>query len=90
MNRNDGFSVVEGILIVVVVAIIIAVGRIGYSNFIAPKLANQTGQVSTNSDATVRVESAKDLDAASMSIDTLPIDDSDSAQLDSAVSSFMQ
>ncbi len=85
MARHNGFTVIEGLLIIVVVGIIGAVGYMGYTNFIAPKTP---ATVSSSSSEPVNVESKADLDDASTQLDNVSLDDSDSGQFDSAAGSF--
>lgn len=83
MKRQKGFSVIEGLLIVVVLAIIGAVGYLAYSNLWASK-----GSDTNSSVAAVKVESQKDLDKVDSALDQLTVDDSELGQLDSALNNF--
>ena len=90
MKRQDGFTLVEAIFIVIILAIIGALGYLAYTNIIAPqsKTAETSSVASSGSSAPVKVESKKDLDTASSALDNVSVDDTDSSQLDSATGSF--
>lgn len=91
MKNNSGFAAVEGVLIIIAITIIGSVGYLGYHNFVAPKPASVTTSPSVpenSSSATVKVENSKDLDAAISTLDTVSLEDSDSAQFDSVTSNF--
>jgi Tfp pilus assembly protein PilE len=86
MNRQNGFSVVEGLLVVVVLVIIGAVGYLAYTNLWSPKPA--ADETASTASAQVKVENTNDLNTASTALDNVSLDDSDSSQLDSAANSF--
>lgn len=83
MKRQNGFSLIEGLLIVVVLVIIGAVGYLAYSNLWAPKTEDTNKSVKP-----VKVESQKDLEEVDSALDQLTVDDSELSQLDSALSNF--
>jgi Tfp pilus assembly protein PilE len=91
MKRQNGFTVVEGALIVVVVAIAVAVGYLAYTNLVTHKPAETAAVASESSSpspAAITVQKKADLDTASSALDSVSLDDSDSSQLDSASTSF--
>lgn len=83
MKRQNGFSVVEGLLIVVVLAIVGAVGYLAYSNIWAPK--SDDTSVTT---APVTVENTADLEEVDTALDQLSVEDSELSELDSALNNF--
>lgn len=88
MNRQNGFHVVEGILVVVVVVIMGAMGYLAYANLWAPKPLSTASTASNASTAPVQVASTKDLTTVSSDLDQLSVDDNELNQLDSASNSF--
>lgn len=84
MKNSKGFSVIEGLLVIVVLAIVGALGYLGYINFIAPTPSSTTDI----SEGPVKVKSSQDLDKVSKELETLPVNDSELEELDSAVNSF--
>lgn len=74
--KERGFSLVEGVLIIVVVGLIGGVGYMAYSNFLAPK-ADKTADAQP-----VKVESKKDLETVDKTLDTVSLDDVDTTDLD--------
>lgn len=86
INKNKGFSMIEGLLLVVVIGIIIAVSYFAYSNFVAKNDSpEQTKEVSSYS---VIVEDESDLNDALSELDQLSIEDSEGSELDTAATSF--
>lgn len=86
MKKQLGFSVVEGVLVVVTLAIVGAVGFLAYNNFGAPKDSGSAQSTKTNND--VKVESKEDLSKVDKSLDDVLLEDSDSTQIDSAAETF--
>lgn len=84
MNNFKGFSVIEGLLVIAVVAIVGTLGYLGYVNFIAPSPTSNTDV----SESPVNVKTSQDLDKVSKELESLPVDDSELEELDSAVNSF--
>lgn len=88
-TSQRGFSIVEGVFVVIIVVIIGAVGYLAYNNFVAPKASTtNTASDPSASSPPVTVTSTKDLDTVSSTLDNLQLDDSDSGSLDSASNSF--
>jgi Tfp pilus assembly protein PilE len=85
--KNRGFTIVEALLIVVVVAIITTLGFVAYGQFIKPKLAQtQTTAVPTS---VTSVKSVSDLDKASSDLQAIDLtDSSDTKTLDTQTSSL--
>lgn len=81
-TSSKGFSLIEGLL---VVAVITVVGVLGYrvwdANYNTGDSATQ--QVATSGDTTPQIESAKDLDAATVALDQVDIEGNAVSQLDS-------
>lgn len=88
MKRREGFSVVEVVLILVVVVIVGTVGWLAYTNIISSKSSTETSQDSASSKDTMTVQDEQGLDIVEQSLDTLPLDDTDSSELDTAIGSF--
>lgn len=84
MKYRQGFTIIEGLLIVVVLAILGTVGYLAYTNLVAPK-STSDASVSTEP---VTVKDAKDLESVNKELEKLPVDDSELDQLDSAINSF--
>lgn len=84
MTKQRGFSPIEGILIVAVLVIIGTIGYLAYTNVIAPK----TESAKSADAQPVKVESSADLKDADTALDAVALDDTDSAQLDSATDNF--
>lgn len=84
MKYRQGFTIIEGLLIIVVVAILGTVGYLAYTNLVAPK-STSDASVSTKP---VSVKNAKDLESVNKELEKLPVDDSELDQLDGAVNSF--
>lgn len=80
--KERGFSLVEGVLIIVVVGLIGGVGYMAYSNFLAPK-STETADVKP-----VKVESKKDLETVDKTLDTVSLDDVDTTDLDSVTNNL--
>lgn len=88
MKRQQGFTLVEGILIVLVLGIIVAVGYLAYTNLVLTK-DKSTSSVSAPADAKpVKIEKKEDLATASNELDNVSLDDTELSQLDSALNSF--
>lgn len=87
MPRTSGFSIIEGLLIIVALVIIGAIGYLAYSNFIKLDSAESASTTSSSSKS-VKVENKADLETAAINLDSLSLDDTDSSQLDSATNSF--
>jgi Tfp pilus assembly protein PilE len=85
MKKQDGFTLIEAIFIVIIVGIIGALGYLAYMNII---YANKAPDTSSTTAQPVKVESKKDLDTASTELDKVSVDDSDNTQFDSATNSF--
>lgn len=80
MNKRKGFSIIEGIIIVVVVAIIVSLGLVFYNNYVAKKDATTTeqeSQVDVTQDEPTQISSSSDLDTAADQLDQLDIEDTD-------------
>ena len=92
MTRQKGFSIVETVLILVVLAIVCAVGYLAYTNLIVPTRNDTENREKADTAAAsqpVKVNETKDLDTVSTQLDQMSVDDSsDSTQLDSAANSF--
>ena len=93
MKFNKGFSVVEGILILVVVAVIGFVGYLAYTNFLAPADSTESSDYSADKSQVdtepVKVNSSEDLDAAISELDKVSIeDDSEGTELEKATDEF--
>ena len=86
--KNRGFTIVEALIIVVVVAIITALGLTAYHSFTKQQVA--TTQTTTAAPATVtEVKTASDLDKASSDLQALDLtDSSDTSTIDSQTSGF--
>jgi Tfp pilus assembly major pilin PilA len=85
--KNRGFTIVEALLIVVVVAIITTLGFVAYNQFIKPKLA-QT-QTTAAPTSVTSVKSVSDLDKASSDLQAIDLtDSSDTKTLDTQTSSL--
>jgi hypothetical protein len=86
MRNQSGFSIVEGFIIVVVIGLIGGVGYLAYTNLLAPKPTETAATVvspsPSSSTAPVKVSSASDLSSVSNQLDSIAVDDSDSATLD--------
>lgn len=92
MKQNKGFSLIEGILVLVVIAIVGLVGYLAYTNFIAPDDESVTSSNTTQQQEEaepVVVESSEDIDSAIKALDDISIEDeSDSASYDSVTKDF--
>lgn len=93
MNKRNGFSIIEGIIIVVIVAIIVSLGLVFYNNYIAKKDTATTQQESQTADADqtepTQISSSSDLDTAATQLDQLDIEDTDDVStLDSETEAF--
>lgn len=90
MKRQKGFSIVETVLILVVLAIVGAVGYLAYTNLIVPtKNDTANREKADTASQPVKVNDTKDLDTVSTQLDQMSVDDSsDGAQLDTAANSF--
>jgi len=90
MTRSKGFTVVEAILIVAVLAIIGAVGYLAYTNFFAKPKSNTSAYVAPADSSTVPVvvNNGADLNSALTQLDSISISDSDGSQLDGAAKTF--
>lgn len=80
--KERGFSLVEGVLVVVVVGLIGGVGYMAYTNFLTPK-ADKTADAQP-----VKVESKKDLETVDKTLDTVSLDDVDTTDLDSVTNNL--
>jgi hypothetical protein len=91
MKHQNGFALIEGILIVVVLAIVGFVGYQAYSHLIAqnsPKATSVASGTPSPSAAPVTIQKKADLANAATALDSVSLDDSDSSQLDSISNSF--
>lgn len=85
MKKNEGFSIVEGTLVVVALIILGSVGYMAYTHFIA----SPADSVANNSSQTpVKIEKSADLDKASAALDDTSLDDSDTSQFEDLTNSF--
>jgi len=82
-NAEKGFSIIEGILIIIIIAIIGFVGWKAFDMLTTSKTITQTQQTETNTAQTVRVDSAADLDKADSTLNSTNIDGTESSQLTS-------
>lgn len=93
MIRNThGFTIIEGLLIVVAIGIIGGVGYMAYTNLM-PHHDNSSATATVSPAASpattpVVVKNSSDLDTVDKQLDALPLDDSDSSQLDSSTNTF--
>lgn len=87
MRRHEGFSIVEGLLVVAVLVVVGAVGYLAYDNLLVPKAMNDTTS-DTVASKPVNITNSKDLDTVNNDLDQLTVDDSELSQLDSAINSF--
>ena len=90
MIRQNGFTIVEAVVIVVIIGIVGGVGYMAYTNFVAPTPATVTNVIPSASPAAtpVTVNSTADLESANTALDAVSIDDADTKQLDSATNNF--
>lgn len=85
--KSRGFTIIEALIIVVVVAIITTLGFVAYNRFMKPQ------GVSTQSTAAptsvTEVKTSSDLDKVSSDLDAIDLtDSSDTSTLDSQTSAF--
>ena len=85
MKKSAGFSIIEGLLVIVVIVIIGAVGYTAYTHVLAPQSSTVA---SSPSPTPVTIEKSADLDKASTALDDTVLDDSDTSQLDNLTNSF--
>lgn len=89
---SRGFSPVEIIIVITIVAVIGGLGYVAYKNISSNQLKSDSSAETTQSAPTeetpVKVESTKDLDTVTTQLDDIAIDDSDSASFDQAVEGF--
>ena len=93
MRRNQGFSIVEGIIIVVVIAVIGALGVVGYNAWKNNGTTQQATTNTTSKPTTARVPDVKstgDLDTVAKTLDNANVSagDSDTQQLSTQASGF--
>jgi Tfp pilus assembly protein PilE len=87
MKSLRGFTIVEALIIVVVVALLTALGFVAYNQFIKPKA--DTSQTTAAPTTVTTVESTSDLDKASSDLDAIDLTDaSDTTTIDSQTSGF--
>lgn len=90
MRNKNGFTIVEIVILIAVLAIIGALGYMAYNNLIAGNSTNSKDAASSNQTvAPVVVKSSSDLEKVTKELDAMSLEDSDStSQLDTAASSF--
>ena len=89
MARNNGFTRIEIILVVVTIIIIGGLGLFGYIRFIAPSgKAVQTLQPADPLKAPIVIDGVSDLNSVQKDLDQAALDDSDNSELDKAASDF--
>lgn len=91
MRNKNGFTIVEVVIFIAVLAIIGALGYTAYNNLVANHDSTATdASASPAPTATpVVVKSSSDLEKISSELDAMSLEDSDSnSQLDTAASSF--
>lgn len=90
MNRRQaGFTLIEGALIIAVLAIVAGVGYMAYTNLLtAPKTPEAAVATVSPSPTPIAVEKKADLSKAISALDTISLDDADSSQLNAASNSF--
>ncbi|MEP6710481.1 MAG: hypothetical protein ABJA64_02085 [Candidatus Saccharibacteria bacterium] len=83
-TNQQGFGIVEAVVIVVVIGIVGALGYVGYKNFIQKDPADSSQQTTANTSepAAPDINSTSDINTSIKSLDNESFDDSDSAQLD--------
>ncbi len=87
MRRNNGFSIVEGVVIVAIVAVIGALGWVFYNNFVAGDGSTSTSDSAVTTDKSMpAVETSSDLQKAEEAINAINIDTSvDTSAIDAAL-----
>jgi len=91
MRKNQGFAIMELVIVILVVAIVVALGVIGYGRWKdanTTQTANTSGQQATMTPAAPQVQSTQDLDTASKALDQSTVSSSSVDQLTSQSSSF--
>lgn len=88
MKKNEGFSIVEIVIAVVVVAVIGAVGWMAYTNVFAPKTDETSQKPTTTATEQVTIEDASDLDKVDETLDDITLEDEDTAELNAATEDF--
>lgn len=85
--KRRGFTVIEAVIIVVVVAILTTLGFVAYNQFMKPKAADTQ---TTAAPATVtEVKSTADLDKVTSDLDALDLTDTDdTTALDAQTQNF--
>lgn len=77
MKRIQGFSAVEAVIVVVVLAIVGALGYVAWNNFVATD-DTQTSETSTPTEQEpTKIESKSDLDDALNTVDSTSVEDED-------------
>lgn len=92
MKRNNGFSLVEGVLIVAIVAVIGALGWVFYTNYMTSDDTTSSSTTVKSDDATLvdesmpAVESSDDLQKAETAINAIDIESSvDTSTIDTVL-----
>ncbi|USN96169.1 MAG: hypothetical protein H6797_03765 [Candidatus Nomurabacteria bacterium] len=93
MHNKNGFSIIEAVVLMAVVVIVGTLGYMAYNNFVANK---DSGAASTTDTASksistspVVIKSNSDLNSIANELDSMSLEDSSSSsQFDTAASSF--
>lgn len=85
MKRANGFSVVEGLVIIGVLVLVAGVGFVGWKSFMKSDQTAQQTSVNTSQSAEV-ITTKADLEAAEKALGDLNFDDADSAEAETQAS----
>ena len=78
-SRSNGFSIVEGLIILGVVVLLVGVGYVGWKALMAPGGDNSEASVSNSKSAEI-ITTKADLEAAEKALDELNFEDDNAAQ----------
>lgn len=78
-SRSNGFSIVEGLIILGVVVLLVGVGYVGWKALMAPNGSDTEASVSNSKSAEI-ITTKADLEAAEKALDELDFEDDNAAQ----------